>query len=511
MRQITLLLLISGVAAAQEGQPYPYPYYPPQPPPTPPSHVAGDPYAPPPVTYRAPRMMVGTQNEDAAKATWVCADALDQKHLDLARMKCKEALQKDESIAFAHLLYAQTLGPEQARVELTRALELSRRASPGERYFVEAHRAIVDGRMADARRLHDALVQTLPGEPRAFLVRARLRRELLGDLDGAISDLRHAVELEKKYTPAWSHLPSALAERGQLDEAVTAAKKYLEVLPSEPNAHVTLARLLLRKGEVQPAIAAAKNAVGNDDKFPPARQVLGDALLFAGKGKEARKEYGVLVGTDDPAIHHDGAMRSARSWLFEGRPGEAEKAMLEEADLAKKTKRPGDQADALVELARLQVDRGALADAGQALRQAGEVLSSRDVQMSDDERRRLVAESLYVRAMVLAAIGERQLAEARAEEVEQALGAALDPRAAERARALRGWIAARNHDDKSALANLSSATRPTLKMALALAIQRSGDGARARSIMEELAKQVDNDLETALSRPRAVAWLRATK
>jgi hypothetical protein len=95
--------------------------------------------------------------------------------------------------------------------------------------------------------------------------------------------------------------------------------------------------------------------------------------------------------------------------------------------------------------------------------------------------------------------------------VEQTLGAALDPRAAERARALRGWIAARNHDDKSALANLSSATRPTLKMALALAIQRSGDGARARSIMEELAKQVDNDLETALSRPRAVAWLRATK
>ena len=63
-------------------------------------------------------------------------------------------------------------------------------------------------------------------------------------------------------------------------------------------------------------------------------------------------------------------MREARSWLFDGRFGDGERALSAEADLSAKTKRPGDQADALVELARVQLDRGALSEAGQSLRQA---------------------------------------------------------------------------------------------------------------------------------------------
>jgi hypothetical protein len=48
-------------------------------------------------------------------------------------------------------------------------------------------------------------------------------------------------------------------------------------------------------------------------------------------------------------------------------------------------------------------------------------------------------------------------------------------------------------------------------MALALAVARSGDPARARSIMEELARRPVNDLEGALTRPRAQVWLRSPR
>ncbi len=521
---ISVLLLLPASSQAQpqpepyypqqQQQPYypppqqQYPYYPPPPPPQelpPPRQV--DPY-----TYKPPRMVIVTTSEQAGKDTLTCADALDHRHVDLARLKCSEAIKKDENIAFAHLLLSQAQPPESARIELTRASELGRRSSPGERYFIEAVRSVADGRLTDARRLHDQMVATLPGEPRAFLQRGRFRREMLADLDGAIADLKHAAEMDPKFAAAQAQLAPTLAERGQLDEALAAAKKYLELLPSEPNAHVTLARVHLRRGELGEAVAAARKAVGNDEKFAPARAVLGDALLFSGKGKDARKEYAVLVGTEDPALHHDGAMRLARSWLFEARPGEAEKAIIEESQLAQKTKRPGDQAEALVELARLQLDRGAVTDAGQTLRQARELLGGKEQSaMADEERRRLNAELLQVRAMVLAAIGERQLAEARAEELTMALQVALDPHATERVQALKGWIAARNHDDKSALVDLGAAPRPTLRMALALAIQRSGDVPKARALMEELSKRCDNDLETALTRPRALAWLKATK
>ena len=76
--------------------------------------------------------------------------------------------------------------------------------------------------------------------------------------------------------------------------------------------------------------------------------------------------------------------------------------------------------------------------------------------------------------------------------------------------ALRGWIAARNGDDQNALIDLATAPNPTERMALALAAQRTGDLTRAHTIMEELAKRLANDIEGALTRPRAIAWLKTT-
>ena len=69
-------------------------------------------------------------------------------------------------------------------------------------------------------------------------------------------------------------------------------------------------------------------------------------------------------------------------------------------------------------------------------------------------------------------------------------------------------IPARNGDDKSAMIDLAVANQPTLRMALALCSIRAGDTGRARAIMEELSKRLENNLEGALTRPRAQAWLR---
>jgi hypothetical protein len=111
--------------------------------------------------------------------------------------------------------------------------------------------------------------------------------------------------------------------------------------------------------------------------------------------------------------------------------------------------------------------------------------------------------------MVLATVGERQLAEARADELGAMLNLQNDPEGPDRVTALKGWIAARNGDDKTALVALAVATRPTLRMALAMAATRAGDLGRARAILEELARRTQNNLEVALTRPRAQAWLKS--
>jgi tetratricopeptide (TPR) repeat protein len=534
-----------------------YPYYPQQP-------------RQPPYGYapqRPARLQLTTIAPATAPLVWACVDAVLNKRPEVARAKCSDALARDEGVALAHMLLGEIEPPssDRGRAELARAAELARRSTPGEHAWVDAVRAWREGRANDAKKAFDQMAQTVPGEPRAFLWRGRFRLER-GDFDGAVADFRQAAELDPKFGPTHGLLAVALHQRGVDDEAVTEAKRYVEAGPLEPNANVVLARIQLARGDAPAALGPARAAVAADEKFAGAHQVLGDALLFSGKYGDARKEYARLIANDDAALHHDGAMREARAWVFESRSGDAEKSLTLEADLAQKTRRPGDQVDALVELARLQLDRGAVSDAGQSLRAASEALadatqpggpssaggaassgggpssgsgpssgggpssgsgpssggyvsqpgtyappastSLAPVPLDDAERTRLRAELLGVRAMVLAAVGERTLAEARADEMAAALKLAGDTHAGDKATALKGWIAARNRDDRAALAALQLATRPTLRMALALAAARAGDPLRARGIMEELSKRTENDLETALTRPRALAWLK---
>src|SRR5207247_2682099 len=137
----------------------PPPQQPPQGYPPPATGEPQAPYGAQPVKLQ--RLQLATASEAAATATWACADAIDHHRLELARTKCGEALAKDDSIAFAHLLLAQAQAPDLARNELKRAVELAKRASPGEHYFIEAWRALTEGRVADARKLTDQLVSVL--------------------------------------------------------------------------------------------------------------------------------------------------------------------------------------------------------------------------------------------------------------------------------------------------------------------------------------------------------------
>src|SRR6478736_4576463 len=158
---ITCVLAFGGVAAAQKQQPYYQPPpegYPQQPPPPYPYNYPPPQGYPPPPPYgyppprteimKPPKLVLATANEAAAASAWACADAIDRHRPDLARKRCGEALAKDDKLPFAHLLLSQAEQPDLARKELQQAIELSRRASPGERYFIEAWRMQVIGNAA---------------------------------------------------------------------------------------------------------------------------------------------------------------------------------------------------------------------------------------------------------------------------------------------------------------------------------------------------------------------------
>ena len=490
---------------------------------------AATPPPPPAITPAQVTLELSTASAAGKAAALACADALDNFHLDLARQKCTEAIAADDNLALAHLWLAQAAAtPEQSIAELGKAVDRFSKASPGERALVGAMKAWRDARIADAQRGYDEAVLALGAEKRAFVARGQFRQVALGDVTGAIADYRKAVALDGKYAAGYNFLGFALADAGKLDEAAQAIAKYAELAPNEPNAHDSLAALALRRADLAEAASEEKKALSIDPRFLVAHATLGDVLLFQGRGKDARREYEFLIASTDGATHHDGALRSARSFFFEGAGAEAELALVKEADNCRKAHRLLDAAETFVEAARAEIERGALAEAGRGLKEAQETLKPNHVAptamgavpppppsplsaiaIDALDRARVTALITEARALSLGAFGERALAEARADELAAQLRLLGDAQAEPRARVLRGWIAWKSGDDAVASANLDKAALPTMRYAYAMALARTNDLARARVIMEELARRDANDLETALARPRAQAWLKA--
>lgn len=533
--------------APPQAQPQPQVQVQPQPPAAPAAPAAPDPTA---------KLTLSAANDEAKNLLLACLDAADSYRTEAARAKCTEAVTKDDKLALGFALLAQLAGPNRAAAQkrLEEAQDALQRRPPSEpeRLLIEAILAQVQDRRPAARAALDALVAQVPGERRAYYYRG-LAKYRVADFDGALADLQKAVELDGKFGPAHNAIGHLQLRRDKLDEATRSFEKYIEVAPREANAYDSMAILHLRKGEIGPAVESARKALEIDGKFLKAAVRLGDALLLQGNPIMARKAYAALIASSDPAEHHDGALRTARSRLLEA-PGapttkltlDAEKDYAAEVEVARRLDRRAELIGTLLELTRVQLERGALAEAARTLQTARDAIdgkveaesgksgdaapapagaakpaeskekAERDQKdkaapnLTDDEKGRFQAEATVLRALLLSSIGERELAQERAGELEKMLRGSAG---LQRAREVRGDLAARDGDRQTAVTLLEQSQRPTAKLALALALGGGKPGeqidlAKARSLMEELSKRSVNDLETALTRGRAKAWLK---
>lgn len=69
----------------------------------------------------------------------------------------------------------------------------------------------------------------------------------------AIALYRRALENDERLAIAWNGLSMALAQSGDLDGAIEAARKLVEIEPDDPLSHTNLSRLYQQKGLIEEA------------------------------------------------------------------------------------------------------------------------------------------------------------------------------------------------------------------------------------------------------------------
>ncbi len=74
-----------------------------------------------------------------------------------------------------------------------------------------------------------------------------------GRTEEAIASYRKAIEANAAMAMAWNGLAMALARHGEMDAAIDAAKRYVELDPDEPLSHTSLSMLYQQAGMIPEA------------------------------------------------------------------------------------------------------------------------------------------------------------------------------------------------------------------------------------------------------------------
>jgi Flp pilus assembly protein TadD len=109
---------------------------------------------------------------------------------------------------------------------------------------------------------------------------------------------------------AYNNLAGALISRGATDEAMSLAKRALELKPDYPEAHNNLALALGQRGQLEEALVHYRRALDLEPGYAEAHNNLGFALAARGQIEEAISHYRRAMAIDpgQAGVHYNLAM-----------------------------------------------------------------------------------------------------------------------------------------------------------------------------------------------------------
>lgn len=135
----------------------------------------------------------------------------------------------------------------------------------------------------------------------AYAALGDLRFHVDYDFEGAEAALRQAIRLKPSLAQAWDWLSEALGARGQIEEALDAERRALDLDPLAPRFNLGYGELLRKSGRTAEAVTQLERATRLDATYPAAQVALATAYLDAGRFRDAADgyhRYAELVGPE---------------------------------------------------------------------------------------------------------------------------------------------------------------------------------------------------------------------
>lgn len=446
----------------------------------PPAGEAANP-APAAASTAGGKIPVTTSSEEARKEFLQGRDMAERLLAQDSIQHFDKAVSLDPNFALAELGRANASQTAKEFFDhLKKAVDLSAKASEGERLLILANQAGANGEAVKQKEHLDKLVAAHPNDERAHF---QLGGYFFGQQDfaKAIEHYKKATELAPNYSPAYNILGYAYRQNGDYANAEQAFKKYIELIPNDPNPYDSYAELLLKMGKYEDSITQYRKALNIDPNFIASRNGIAADLLYLGKPAEAAAE---LQALNDKA-RSDGDRRTAlfAMTVVQADGGKLDKA-LEEVD---KQYALGEKiGDVAAMTGDLQLKGNILVEMGkydEAKAQFERLLKmTEDSTLSQEIKENTRRFHHY--NLVTVALGKKDFATAKAEAEEFRKGAEVskNPNQLRQTHELAGMIALAEKDYDKAIAELQQANQqnPQNLYRLSQAFQGKGDGAKAK-------------------------------
>jgi tetratricopeptide (TPR) repeat protein len=249
-----------------------------------------------------------TTASDEARTLFTQGRALsEQLKAHDARQVLERAAAKDPTFALVHYQLALSSPTTKEFLQhLNEAVELSGKASEGERLMILSLQAGANADPKKSLEYAEKLVAKYPRDERAHYL---LGIAYFGqqDFDKSIAEQKKATEINPSFSPAYNSLGYAYRPVGNNAEAEKAFKKYIQLVPNDPNPYDSYAELLMKTGRFDESIAQYRQALSIDPQFGSSRVGIAGDLMFQGKHDQAAAEAQKLYD----AARDDGDRRTA--------------------------------------------------------------------------------------------------------------------------------------------------------------------------------------------------------
>ncbi|HYL11274.1 MAG TPA: tetratricopeptide repeat protein [Candidatus Acidoferrales bacterium] len=246
-----------------------------------------------------------------------------------------EAIHLDPDFALAYTwICFTTVDPAEETRDREKAKSLMSQVTPGEQLLIRWMAGVHENRYVDGISAMNDLLALYPLDKRLnFLVAYWLYRQDEYELAQKLT-LRALAE-DPKYATCYNQLAYLYSRTGDLDKAVEAAGKYVDLLPNQPNPHDSYAEMLRLSGRFQEALEQYHMALQIDPTFYISQKELGETYSLMGDEERARAEYAKAIEqAPSNGLKAEYLQKSALTYVREKKYAEADQAYRDAAEKA---------------------------------------------------------------------------------------------------------------------------------------------------------------------------------